>query len=244
MENDDAMDHGNEMRLNFRCPPELAPVLPRPVPAVRGLPGWFKAMPTKAFDATMGDETLTVKKCPPFVDAMIYGYLIPLVTDLHVRDGEFTWNFELEGAVGEYTQSPIGFHDPGQVAGAPFADEDRFIIKFNSFWTIEAPPGYSLLFTHPFNRADLPFTTLTGLVDCDAFHHSALNFPARWHDMNFEGVLPKGTPVAQCVPVKRESWSESFETLSSGGVAQMAKTRLAIAQEIGVYRRQFRAPKR
>ena len=24
--------------------------------------------------------------------------------------------------------------------------------------------------------------------------------------MNFSGVLPKGTPIAQCFPVKRENW--------------------------------------
>lgn len=244
MDQDDTTDRDTEMRLKFRCPPELEAVLPRPIPAVRGLPEWFKAMPTKAFDATMGDETLTVKKCPPFIDAMTYGYLIPLVTDLHVHNGEITWNFEVPGAVDDYSQSPIGFHDPGQVSGAPFADEDRFIIKFNSFWNIEAPGGYSLLFTHPFNRTDLPFTTLTGLVDCDTFHYTSVNFPARWHDTNFEGVLPRGTPVAQCVPVKRENWGDSFETLSSEGVGQMAQTRMTIAREIGLYRRQFRAPKR
>jgi len=30
------------------------------------------------------------------------------------------------------------------------------------------PAGYSLLITHPFNRHDLPFVTLTGLVDADS----------------------------------------------------------------------------
>ena len=119
-----------------------------------------------------------------------------------------------EGFASEFSHSPIAFHDPSQIVGAPFLDEDRFIIKFNCFWNIEAPPGYSLLFTHPVNRADLPFTTLTGLVDCDTFHHSPLSFPARWHDVEFNGVLPKGTPVAQCLPVKRESWTGRFEVLS------------------------------
>src|SRR5262245_2197742 len=59
---------------------------------------------------------------------------------------------------------------------------------------------------HPVNRFDLPFTTLAGLVDSDRYHDNWIHFPARWHDLNFRGVLPKGTPVAQCVPVKRESW--------------------------------------
>jgi hypothetical protein len=242
---DGQMDQTSQPTLTFRCPPELEGILPRPIPAVRGLPDWFKAMPANAYNPTMGEESQTVKKCPPFIDAMTYGYLSPLATDLEVRDGEFSWRFEVpEGVLSEYSHSPIGFHDPSQVAGSPFADADRFIIKFNGFWNIEAPPGYSLLFTHPINRTDLPFTTLTGLVDCDSFHHSAVNYPARWHDTSFNGVLPKGTPVAQCLPIKREAWTERFDVMSGEDSSRMIKTRTAIGQETGVYRRRFRAPKR
>jgi hypothetical protein len=239
------MDQTGQMTLRFRCPAELDPILPRPIPAVRGLPDWFKAMPQNAYNPTMGEETQTVKKCPPFIDAMTYGFLIPLVTDLELHDGEFSWDFQVpEGFISEYSHSPIAFHDPSQAINTPFADEDRFIIKFNNFWTIEAPEGYSLLFTHPINRADLPFTTITGLVDCDTFYDTPVNFPACWHDTGFNGVLPKGTPVAQCLPVKRESWLPRFDTLSSEGTKRMIQTRRAIGRETDVYRHAFRAPKR
>lgn len=239
------MDEGNQPTLIFRCPRELDAILPRPVAAVQGLPDWFKDLPQKAFNATMGAEAQTVKKCPPFVDAMTHGFLIPLAMDLEVHDGEFSWNFEVpKGFVSEYSHSPIGFHDPGQVAGTPFFDDDRFIIKFNNFWTIEAPPGYSILFTHPVNRGDLPFTTFTGLVDCDTFHDIPVNFPAYWHDAGFNGLLPKGTPVAQCLPVKRANWASRFETLSTEDTERMRATRDAIGRETDVYRRQFRAQKR
>jgi hypothetical protein len=239
------MNQPREMKLRFRCPPELDAILPQPVPAVLGLPDWFKSMPSRAFNPTMGIEDHTVKKCPPFIDAMTYGFLIPLAADLEVHKGEFTWKSEMPlGLVSKYPHSPIDFHDPSQIPGAPFRDEDRFIIKFNNFWTIEAPEGYSVLFTHPLNRTDLPFTTLTGLVDCDRFTAAFVNFPARWHDMNFNGVLPKGTPVAQCLPVKREAWSGSFEQLSEADTARLLGTRSAIKSETDVYRHQFRAPKR
>jgi hypothetical protein len=239
------MDQVSQMTLKFRCPPGLGTILPRPIPAVLGLPDWFKILPQKAFNPSMGEEGPTVKKCPPFIDAMTYGFLIPLAIDLEVQNGEFTWNFELpEGLVSEFSHSPIDFHDPSQAAGTPFFDDDRFIIKFNNFWTVEAPPGYSLLFTHPVNRSDLPFTTLTGLVDCDTFHDSPIHFPARWHDASFNGVLPKGTPVAQCLPVKREIWNADFEELSGDGITRLIEAQEAMAGEQGVYRRQFRAPKR
>jgi hypothetical protein len=239
------MEQLNQMTLTFRCPPGLASVLPRPVPAVLGLPDWFKMLPQKVPNSITGNDDFTVKKCPPFIDAMTYGFLIPLATDLEVRDGEFSWNFEVpDGYASEYSHSPIDFHYPNQVAGAPFFDADRFILKFSNFWTIKAPPGYSLLFTHPVNRFDLPFTTLTGLVDCDAFHRSPIHFPARWHDPDFNGVLPKGTPVAQCLPVKRESWNAHFDVMSDEDTTLMLETLSAINRETGVYRRQFRAPKR
>jgi hypothetical protein len=226
------LEQFNEMNLIFRCPAALEELLPRPIPAVQGLPDWFKALPRKAFNPTMGKEVETVKKCPPFIDAMTYGFLIPLAMDLKVE------------VVSEYSHSPIGFHDPSQVAGTPFFDDDRFIIKFNNFWTIQAPEGYSLLFTHPVNRTDLPFTTLTGLVDCDKFQDTPLNFPVRWRDTDFSGVLPKGTPVAQCLPVKRERWSGRFEIFSEEDTARVIATRDAIAGETDVYRRHFRASKR
>ena len=231
--------------LTFRCPTELDGLIPRPLPAFLGLPDWYKALPQKSRNTTLGAETETLKKCPPFIDAMTYGFLIPLAMDLRVQDGEFSWSFDPpKGYVSEYPNSPISFHDPSQVTATPFSEPDRFIIKFNNFWIIEAPPGYSLLFTHPINRPELPFTTLTGLVDCDTFNHSPVHFPARWRDMSFNGVLPKGTPVAQCVPVRRESWTGHFEGLSADAMARLAQMKQTLAREANVYRREFRAPKR
>ena len=115
------------------------------------------------------------------------------------------------------------------------------MIKFHNLWTIEAPEGYALLFTHPVNRFDLPFTTLTGLVDSDRYHDNWIHFPARWHDMNFSGVLPKGTPVAQCIPVKRETWAAHTLPLSKEEAMRAHELSSAIYRETGVYRRQFRA---
>src|SRR5580658_5767504 len=117
------VNEASQMTLTFRCPPGLENILPRPIPAVQGLPEWFKALPAKAFNPTMGKDGETVKKCPPFIDAMTYGFLIPLPIDLKVQDGEFTWDFELPaGFVSEYSHSPVDFHDPSQIAGTPFFD--------------------------------------------------------------------------------------------------------------------------
>jgi len=237
------MDHENKLNVVFRCAPELAGALPPPIPAVQGLPDWFKAMPQNAFNMIVQRETPTLKRCPPFIDAMTYGFLFPLVCDLKVDKGEFTWDFDLPAGVGPW-RSPISFHDGSQATGSPFFEEDRFIIKFHNFWAVEVPPGYSLLFTHPANRADLPFTSVTGLVDSDLYRDNYIHFPAHWHDVNFSGVLPKGTPVAQCVPVKRENWGYRVDTQSEEQARRILELSNAIERDLGVYRRQFRASKR
>ncbi|MCK2125041.1 hypothetical protein, partial [Pseudomonas sp. PNPG3] len=76
---------------------------------------------------------------------------------------------------------------------APFSN-GRSALKFNSFWTIELEPGWSLFATHPVNRDDLPFRLLSGLVDADRFHDGGINFPAVWIRPDFSGVLKRGTP--------------------------------------------------
>jgi hypothetical protein len=239
------MKQDNQMTLIFRCPRELTGVLPPPVPAVQGLPDWFKSMPQKNFNPTLQGESQTVKRCPPFIDAMTYGFLIPLPCDVNVDKGEFSWDFDPPvNNVNNFMRSPIAFHDASQAVGTPYYEPERFLIKFNNFWTIEAPPGYSLLFTHPVNRPELPFTTITGLVDSDLYVDNRVHFPAHWHDVDFSGMLPKGTPVAQCIPVKRESWSLQVDTLSDEEAGRLRELSNAIDRETGIYRRQFRAGKR
>jgi len=239
------MEHVPQMTVSFRCPPEMASILPRPIRAIEGLPNWLKAMPQRAFSEINQKEVMTIKKCPPVVDAMTYGFLMPLTSDVRIEKGEFFWDHDMPGGgITNFPKSPLAYHDNVQVAGTPFFDDDQFIVKFNNFWAIETPPGYSLLFTHPLNRADLPFTTITGMVDTDRYSENLINFPARWHDMNFNGVLPKGTPVAQCIPVKREVWAAEIRSLTSDEACRLHETATEIANDTGVYRHEFRAPKR
>jgi hypothetical protein len=239
------MDQDAPLKLIFRCPPELADILPPPIPAVQGLPEWFKALPQKAFNAISQAESQTIKRCPPFIDAMTYGFLMLLPCDLKFADGEFSWDFDMRvNGVNNSLRSPIAFHDASQVAGTPFGLDDHFAIKFNNFWTVEAPAGYSILFTHPVNRPDLPFTTLTGLVDSDLYRDNRVHFPAHWHDMTFNGVLPKGTPIAQCMPVKRDRWEAQIENMSGEDIARVRELSATIDRETGVYRHKFRATKR
>ena len=140
-----------------------------------------------------------------------------------------------------HPRAPLSFHVPAQLEGLPFHRDGSAAIKFNSFWTIELEPGWSLFATHPVNRDELPFRLISGLVDADRFHDGGINFPAIWTEPDFSGVLPRGTPVAQCIPIKREEWTVRTAALTAEENQRAHDLTNAIYRETGVYRRQFRA---
>lgn len=229
------------MRVVFRCDPALRDRLPRPSPALQALPNWLREMPGAAFSELHGRDVRTVKQCPPFVDAMRHGFVMRLPCDVTVARGRFSWDWDLPSLAGEsQPRSPLSFHVPEQVAGTPMATTHRSLIKFNSFWTIELEPGYSLFATHPVNRDDLPFRTLTGLVDADRFTAVGILFPAAWTDTSFEGVLSAGTPVAQCFPVYREALSLVFEDFTLEQINAYDDVANALHATPGVYRKLYR----
>ena len=219
--------------------------MPRPVLANTARPAWLKDMPAEAPSAVLaGQNVRTVKQCPPFIDAMQEGILFPLACDVTVKDGDLSWDWDLpRQESGRTTRSPIGVHVPEQASGlpgVPTALEGQLFIKFNNFWTIEMPQGWSLLFTHPANRLDLPFRTLTGQVDCDAWSDGFVHFPALWTEPGFEGVVPAGTPVAQAYPVQRTALDLAFEPMDEVALARHQEVQDQLQADPGLYRKAFR----
>ena len=90
---------------------------------------------------------------------------------------------------------------------AVYEKYDEIPWKWTVPWSIETPKGFSLLFTHPLNRMELPFVTMSGIVDTDEYE-CPVNLPFLIRE-GFMGVIPKGTPIAQVIPIKREKWSSN-----------------------------------
>lgn len=230
------------MLIRFRCDPALVGHIPPPVPARAALPDWLRTMPSRAESDLHGGPVRTLKRCPPFVDAMAHGFVIPLPCDVRVAGGRLSWDWDLPSpSRPSHPRSPLSFHAPAQVEGSPFHRADCAIVKFNSFWTVELEPGWSLFATHPVNREDLPFRLLTGLVDADRFTDVGILFPAVWIDPGFTGVLRRGTPVAQCFPVARAPLDLACEPLDDAHRARYEATAAALLSGPGVYRKAFRA---
>ena len=228
--------------IRARCHPRLEPILPKPVPAAKALPDWFRAMPSEVAAPSLGGEPVrTLKHCPPVIDALSTGVLIPLAADLAVAEGEVSWNWDppvLEDA--RITRAPVGLHVAEQAEGAPFRLGAGVVLKFMNFWTLEAPEGFSLLFTHPLNREDLPFRTLSGVVDCDLFRDGYVHFPALWTDPGFEGRLARGTPVAQVFALPRAAQGLDLGVMDEDEIARNRDVQRALAEERGIYRKRFR----
>jgi hypothetical protein len=221
------------MQITFACQPEYFDDLPQPLPARAGLPEWLRKMPAEQQVPGWGVDR-TVKQCPPFVDAMSYGFIMPLACDIVVEKGVFSWHWTHEA-------SPLGVHFGTQLVGTPFDRDGASALKILNFWAIRTEPGISTLFTHPFNRPDLPFRAATGLVDTDGFHQLPVHFPVLWTDDDFEGVLPRGTPVVQCLPVRRETLEMSVVAFSDQEAAANRTLKADLSAGPGYYRKHFRA---
>jgi hypothetical protein len=62
---------------------------------------------------------------------------------------------------------------------------------------------------HPLNQPDLPFYSMSGIVDTDKFHMGGA-FPF-FIKKGFTGVIPAGTPMYQIIPFQRKEWKSSAE---------------------------------
>ena len=192
--------------ITARCHPDLIDHLPVPLPAAECLPGWLRTSPSVVTSDQLGGEELrTVKHCMPFLDAMSTGIVLRLPCAIVAGDDGLSWDWDVPvpDDLG-IPPSPLGFHLADQLTGSTLKPRpDQPAIKFINHWALETPPGCSLLLTHPFGREDLPFRTLTGLVDTDRFTLGHVHAPAVWTDPAWRGTLDRGTPFAQAVLVPR-----------------------------------------
>jgi hypothetical protein len=108
----------------------------------------------------------------------------------------------------------ITSHDQFQVSGISIPEGyEPLPFKFMNYFIIKTPPGYSSLFVHPINRLDLPFLSFSGFVDTDT-HDVGIHFPFIIRK-EFEGVIEKGTPIIQIIPIKRDDWKSNTDKVLS-----------------------------
>lgn len=194
-------------KINFYAQDEFIYSSTKPYsPSRQYIPDWYKN--SKAWRG--GDKYILdlnnmpqkdVKLCVPYLDSLTSGYTLELWCDILIKQEEtgpvITWFDQSHPPVrdrnrdvAQLVPTPLGCH-PNQYT-------------WNMPWGIKTPLGYSTLSTHPLNRYDLPFITLTGIVDNDQGIAGG-NHPVYFSN-TFEGIIPAGTPIVQIIPFKREDW--------------------------------------
>ena len=205
-----------------------------PVKASSKIPEWY--MQSEHSIEINGDSLSGIKSCMPYLDSLLSGYFILLQNNVYVKKHEGRIKIEWEGEI------PLVSERDYQLGSKMPRGEINLVnhMTWKGLWGIKVPRKHSVLFTHPLNRKDLPFTTTSAIVDADKMHAWG-NIPF-FIDSSFEGVIPAGTPICQLIPFKRNSWAMSVDkNLTNQTSCQGIKSR---SVERGYYRDNFWTKKR
>ena len=197
-------------KITFTSP--LEGYIPSPKPATHFVPEAFKKFKTEEYPND------TVKACMPFLDTFLSGYIIPLPVGIKAKsyktdDDKVSFSLEIVPRVRGLngvsdlvgiTDHPLKQFPESMIYNRAFVPH---IFKFINPWKIKTPPGYSCLFTQPFNQ-NSDWKIIDGIVDTDK-HNLEVNFPFFWTTPlkeNKDFNINSGVPMVQVIPFKRESW--------------------------------------
>lgn len=205
-------------------------------PAKNYVPEWYRKAErymggAKNNSMTQGFDTRTLKHCVPFLDGLTFGYTVELWQDVEVvRQNDQIQLLTKTSPAVAYQRGA----SPAEALPVPWGHGPEHFV-WQVPYTLKTPAGYSSFITHPFNRFDLPFTTLSAIVDTDAGMQPG-NLPFFLKE-GFEGLIPKGTPLFQILPFKRDNWeSERVDELNKLGRINQALSNSVLE---GYYKNNF-----
>lgn len=191
-----------------------------PRPTSKEIPEWYREFDRFAmmpdgnpYIGPDGGKMPTWKACPAMYDTLTSGYVLrtPCDLDFFINDsGEIDVTIK-DKKYGEFLHkrppmpgfsAPIGYH------------ENHF--AWYPDWAVSVPKGYSVLYTAPMNRFDLPFMNTVGVIDNDN-----VNLPGTMPFFvvkGWEGTIPAGTPYMQLTPFKREDWKSDVDVISMNDI--------------------------
>jgi hypothetical protein len=180
----------------------------RPFPAIKKINENWKSIPKYSTENNTFDmipsPTVTVKQCVPTLEMLGAGYYMPLYSDCFVQQKDNLPTISWAGSVNVFD-----VWSPHQVSNFELDENcSNVVFKYHHGWTIKTPPGWSCLFLHPVSYPNLPFKSISGIVDTDIYD-GEINVPIILKK-DFKGILEKGTPMFQIIPFKRSTWKSEF----------------------------------
>lgn len=218
--------------IEFLCESENFNAIPPPLPASKVIPEWYKNLPPVDLGVySAGVEGVTIKRCMPFMTAMTEGWIVFTPADIRV---ELSENGHRASTGQGYPVTLVEPHYPFQYAGAPFGE--KVILKIQTQWVLRTAPGWSALVTQPFNRPDNGIHPLTGIIDADTFTQQ-ITPPLYFTREDGLFTIPKGTPLVQVIPFKRQAAPGVVRVASHNEIVTFARQGRAIVGETGWYRK-------
>jgi hypothetical protein len=184
--------------------------IPSPKPAAKYIPEWYKnkkRFDGKSFTEVIETKSFGIKSCVPFLDSMINGYVQETWCDIYI-------DYDKEKRVLNYFSAFENQIIRARDSVNTVSDDLFYPVEFiwTTCWSTILPKGYSALITHPLNHLELPFFTLSAIIDFDKYKNSQVGNIPFYIKKDFTGLIPAGTPMYQIIPIKRENWeSEALE---------------------------------
>jgi hypothetical protein len=181
-------------------------VVPPPKPAKFYLPKWYENSANVIASKKQYEfgelKNHSIKACMPLFDSMTSGYIQETWCDIHISrkdDGSVHYNYAMDPEIIS-VRSELQARNPDGYLPVEFV--------WRQPYGIETPSGWSIILTHPFNHTELPFLSMTAIVDSDRYSYFPFpnNYPFFIKE-DFEGVIPAGSPMFQIIPFKRSNWS-------------------------------------
>lgn len=191
---------------------EISYTVEKPKPTKKYFPDWYKSIPKFENNSLeidiSGQANVTMKSCMPFFDSFSTGYIQETWCDVFIDSTEdvCSWRYS---SIPQIMEERVTAHPYPKVDGFATAE-----LSWRQVWIPQLPRGYSMLYTHPLNRLDLPFISLSGIIDNDHYYMERIANHPFIVKKGFKGIIPKGTPMFQMIPIKRDSWISSFEDYS------------------------------
>jgi len=175
-----------------------------PKPSSAFIPEWWSDLSRKHVHNSVSEATIpNVKSCVSFPSYFSMGYILPMWCDTILRldsatnsfmwktsDTRFVWNVqEADGFATESTPTFLG-------------SVSKFICRTEAPWKLVTSDGYSVQQLPLLYHFENKFSVLPGVVETDTFHNVTIQLMI--HQADVDIFIPRGTPLAQFIPFKRE----------------------------------------
>jgi hypothetical protein len=194
------------LKINFKC---CIPDVINNFPIKKTKPNDFKWFKKAIDDYKLNKTSMHTSKCPGIISILNFGWIQYSYQDFTIETNgdkkSFKWSSEIDQKSlpnGDLMHDYISYHPPEQLEKLkPFPKGVlHTMIKIQSPWIVEIPPGYKLLsMPIPYND-DNRFVAAHGILK----DKNWLNIQLFWHKTNSKEIVKKGTPLCQYLLIREE----------------------------------------